>query len=271
MKTSDVIAITGATGRIGGMVANRLVAAGREFRPLTRADASYGDVVTMTRALAGVDRLLLVSGRESATRLQEHTSAVDAAMFAGVRHIVYLSFLGASPTCTFTLGRQHHWTEEHIREQGMAHTFLRDSLYLDMFHHVVGSDGVIRGPAGDGRFAAVAHEDVADVATAVLLDPDAHAGQAYDVTGPESISFAEGAAVLTEVLGRPVTYHAESEEEAYASRAHYGAPDFEVEGWVTSYQAVAAGELDVVSDAVDRVAGHKPMGLRDYLALHPKG
>ena len=142
-------------------------------------------------------------------------------------------------------------------------------MYLDFVPFFASADGVIAGPGGDGRVAYVAREDVADVAAAVLADPAAHAGATYDVTGDELLSLAEAAAILTAECGRPVRYVDETVEQAYASRAHFGAPEFEGEGWVSSYQAIAAGELDVVSDVVARLAGHPPRRLRDLLREDP--
>ena len=142
-------------------------------------------------------------------------------------------------------------------------------MYLDFLPAMAGTDGVIRGPAGDGRVAAVARDDIADVAVAVLLG-DGHDGRTYDVTGPEAITLHQVAEELSRVTGRSITYHAETLREAYASRASYGAPEWEVEGWVTSYVAIATGELDVVSDTVSRLTGHEPMTLADFLRRHPE-
>ena len=166
---------------------------------------------------------------------------------------------------------RHHWaTEEHIRSRGLGFTFLRDSLYLDFLPLMVGADGVIRGPAGDGRVAAVARDDIADVAVAVLLDEGGrHDGRTYDMTGPEALTMAEIAEVLSRFAGRPIAYHAETLEEAYASRASYGAPDWEVDGWVTTYVAIANGDLEGVSDDVAAVAGHPPMRLAEFLRANP--
>jgi NAD(P)H dehydrogenase (quinone) len=86
-----------------------------------------------------------------------------------VAHLVYISFYGAAPDATFTLARDHWQTEQHIRERGLTFTFLRDNLYADFIPLMPGADGVIRGPAGDGRVAAVAQDDIADVATATLF------------------------------------------------------------------------------------------------------
>ena len=142
-------------------------------------------------------------------------------------------------------------------------------MYIDFLPALAGTDGVIRGPAGDGRVGAVARDDIADVAVAVLLG-DGHDGRTYDVTGPEAITLQEVAEELSRVTGRSITYYEETLEEAYESRAAYGAPDFEVEGRVTSYAAIATGEMDVVSDTVSKLTGHAPMTLADFLRRHPE-
>jgi uncharacterized protein YbjT (DUF2867 family) len=113
--------------------------------------------------------------------------------------------------------------------------------------------------------ALVAQDDIADVAAAVLLPPEDHRDRTYYLTGPEALDFDEAAAVATEVTGRTVTYHPETLEEAYASRASYGAPDWQVEAWVSTYTAIAAGELAGVSDDVARVTGHTATPLREVL------
>lgn len=95
----------------------------------------------------------MVSAAESPERVQQHHAFVNAAADAGVAHLVYLSSAAAaaaSPTATFTLARDHWDTEEHIKASGMAHTFLRDNIYADLFPYLAGEDGVLRGPAADG-------------------------------------------------------------------------------------------------------------------------
>lgn len=275
----SLIAVTGSTGALGGRVARRLADAGLAQRLVVRdvgraprlpgaevaIAAGYHDHAGMVTALRGASTLFLVSGRESPDRVAEHRSAIDAAAEAGVGHVVYTSFLGAAHDATFTLARHHAATEDHLRASGMAFTVLRNTMYLDFVPFFASTDGVIAGPAGDGRVAYVAREDVADVAAAVLADPAAHAGEVLDVTGDERLTLAEAAAVLTEETGREVRYEDETREQAYASRAHFGAPEYEVEGWVTSYEAVAAGELDATSDVVERLAGHPPLRLREFL------
>jgi uncharacterized protein YbjT (DUF2867 family) len=278
------IAVTGATGGVGGRVARRLADAGVRQRLVVRdparapelpgaevAVAQYADGAAVRRALDGIGTLFFVSAAEAADRLEQHRTVVDAAVAASVARIVYLSFLNAAPQATFTLARQHWATEEHIRASGVRCTFLRDSLYADFLPFMAGADRVIRGPAGDGAVGVVARDDIADVAVAVLLGGDGagHDGATYDLTGPEALTMAQMAEELSRAVGQQVRYVPETLDEAYASRAHYGAPDWEVEGWVTSYAAIAAGELATVSDTVHSVAGRDPMPLAEVLRRYP--
>lgn len=268
------VGVTGSTGRLGGRVARLLAGSGAEQRLLVRDPArapsldgavpvrmSYDDRAAVEAACAGLDLVFMVSAAESATRLEEHRAFVDGAAAAGVRHLVYLSLCGAAPDATFTLARDHFHTEEHVRATGMAWTFLRDNLYLDFLPIMQGDDGVIRGPAGDGRVAAVAQDDVAAVTHAVLRGPARHEGAAYSLTGPEAFTLTEAADVLTRVTGRRVAFEDETLAEAYASRASYGVPDWQVDAWVSTYTAIAAGEMADVTDDVERLAGRPPLSL----------
>jgi uncharacterized protein YbjT (DUF2867 family) len=226
----------------------------------------YADRASAVQALTGVRTLLMVSGAEAEDRLDQHRTFVAAAQEAGVQHVVYTSFVAASPTCTFTLGRDHFATEEAIRESGMAWTFLRDNFYLDFFALLPGEDDVIRGPAGEGRCSAVAREDVAAVAATVLRDPETHRGATYDLTGPEALGLGDVARILSTHLGRPVSYHDETVEEAYESRLRWPAPQWQYDAWVSTYTAIANGEQDGVSDDVPRLTGRPATSLADLLS-----
>lgn len=277
-KTLPDLAVTGSTGQLGGLVARLLAGAGLPQRLLVRDAgrapdlpdavpvlASYADPVLAKSSLEGVKTLFMVSAAEAEDRLQQHFAFVDAAAAAGVRHVVYTSFFGAAPDAAFTLARDHYATEERIKASGMNYTFLRDNFYLDFLPLLAGEDGVIRGPAGTGVMAAVARADIARCAFAVLRDPALHAGKTYNLTGPEDISLARAAELLTAGTGRTISYRNETLEEAYASRASYGAPPWQVDAWVSTYTAIAAGGLAGPTSAVRELTGQDPLGLGDVL------
>ena len=226
----------------------------------------YGDRESVRAALEGVGTLFLVPGEEATDRVEQHKTVVDAAVDAGVERIVYVSFVAAKPDATFTLARHHYATEEHIRTKDVAVSFPRMSMYMDFIPFFAGPDGVIRGPAGDGRVGAVLRDDLADVIAVILSDPAAHDGQSYDITGPEAFSLSDIAEALTRATGRQITFHNETVEEAWQSRrASTGAEDWEIEGWVSSYTSIATGELDIVTDTVERLTGHPAVSLEDWL------
>lgn len=285
-----MIAVTGATGALGARVAAGLSAAGRTDLRLVVRDAGrarrlpgaeirqnpggYADPAGFRAALEGVATLYLVSAAEAEDRLAQHVAAVDAAIEAGVQRIVYTSFLGASPDAVFTLVRQHAATEDRIRAGGVRATFLRHSMYADFVpFFAMPEDGaaVIAAPAGQGRTSFVSRDDLADVAVSVLLDDSRRFdGEALEVTGPEAVTLDEAARGLAEVIGRPAHYRPQTVEEAWASRRPSGHPDWEIEGWVTSYLAMAAGELSTVTDVVPALTGHPARTIAEHLRAHPE-
>lgn len=272
------VTLTGSTGVVGGMVARLCseagmpvsllvrdpsrtpVLAGAEVRPFSGYGG--GDAAA---ALAGTRLLFMVSAAEQADRLSGHLAFVEAAATAGVEHVVYLSFLGASPDATFTLARDHWATEERLRGSGMAWTFLRDSIYLDFLPLMAQPDGTLRGPAGSGRVGAVARADVARCAAAVLTAPERHRNHTYDLTGPEALSMAEACTILSEHTGHPVRFVDETVDEARASRAAWNPPEWQMQAWITTYLAIARGELAAVTGDVEALTGRRPTSLVQLL------
>jgi len=273
------IAVTGATGGLGGRVARELAARGVQQRLIVRdptaapqlpgadvAVASYEDSEAMAKALDGIGTMFLVSGHESPDRISLHRRAIEGARLAGIERIVYTSFMGAAPNATFPYARDHGATEQAVRQAGMSLTSMRNSLYADAAPRFVGADGVIRAPAGHGRLAWVARADVARLAAVLLTEPG-HEGQIYDVSGPHAIDLHETARILTKATRRAITYHAETPDEARASRA--GNPDWLVEGWIGSYLMLDTGEGSVTSHTIEHLTGRRPMTLPEFLAAEP--
>jgi NAD(P)H dehydrogenase (quinone) len=274
-----MLAITGSTGAVGGRVARALADDLRnDFRLVVRDPArapdfdtdvrvcDYADHAAAVEALTGVDTLFMVSAAEAVDRRDQHRSFIRAAADAGVGHIVYTSFAGAAPDATFTLGRDHWDAEEAIRDSGMTYTLLRDNFYSDLVPYFADEEGVIRGPAGDGRVAAVARADVADVAAAVLRAPSDHADATYVLTGPEAITMTELAARAGAVLGRELRFEDETVEAAYDSRrTAYGAEDWQLDAWVSTYTAIKDGSCAEVTGDVERVSGHPARTLEEAI------
>ena len=279
IATQTTLAVTGSTGRLGSQVARGLSQLGVDHRLVVRdpakapslpgtyiETADYGDGAAVRTALTGAHTVFMVSAAETADRVQQHLTFIDAAVDAGVQRIVYVSFFGASPTASFTLARDHWATEEHLRSVGVAHTILRDNIYADFTPHFLGTDGNIRGPAGGGRVALVAQADIAEVAIAVLTSDGAYDGRTLNLTGPTALTMNEIAGILSDHLGQTVSYVPETIEEAYASRAVYGAPPWQVDAWVSTYTAIAVGELAEVSEDIPEVTGHPATSLEQALA-----
>lgn len=276
------LAVTGSTGALGGRLAQLLAEDSVPQRLLVRTPAnapklddaqviqmSYADKAAAARALDGVETLFMVSAGESPDRVDQHRTFIDAAAEVGVRHIVYTSFLGAAPDAIFTLARDHHATEQYIAAAGIPYTCLRDNFYMDFMESLVGADGVIRAPADDGKVSIVARADIAQAARAVLRDPAAHRNVIYEMTGPEALSMAEIAQTVSEVRGRPVTFHDETIDEAYQSRRAYGAPDWLLDAWVSTYTAIASNALAKISTDIEQLTGRKPITFCEYLSETP--
>jgi len=276
MTTKADLAVTGVTGALGGLVA-RAVA---DLRPRVIArdparapdlgggvkTCTYADAAAAGEALAGVRTLFMVSATETADRRDQHLTFIEAAATAGVEHIVYTSLVGAAADATFTLARDHHDAEEAIRGSGMAFTFLRNALYADIAPYLFGEDGVLRGPAGNGKVALVARADIADVAEVVLRQPSAHADATYTPTGPEALTLSEVAQRVGAALHRDLRFEDESVEDAYAWRREaYGAEQWQLDAWVSTYTAIADGSVATTTDDVQRLTGHPPRSLEDVL------
>jgi uncharacterized protein YbjT (DUF2867 family) len=167
-------------------------------------------------------------------------------------------------------------TEEYLRGTDLTWTMLRTSMFHRTLTFAVHDESygstrgtVLRAPAGTGRVASVSHDDVADAATAVLLDedPNRHAGRAYHLTGPEALDLDEVAAALSTAVGRPIRYVPQTVEQARA--LFYRSTATEVEDWITQCQAVEAGVLAEVSPDVGHLAGRPARSFEVWLDDYP--
>jgi NAD(P)H dehydrogenase (quinone) len=277
-----MILITGASGNIGRRTAELLTEHGHSLRLLVRdpnrapqlsmsqvVQGDYAQPATLDAAFTEVDAAFIVSGyAKPGERALLHKNAIDAAVHAQVKHLVYLSFQGASLKSKFPMSRDHYQTEQFLQESGIPFTVLRDNFYFDLIPEMFNAEGVMRGPAGNGAVAWVAREDVSRVAATVLSRP-ADFCATYDVTGLEALTLTETAKRLSALSGRELRYENEAIEAGRKWRNTFGAPDWEVDTWLGSYEAIAAGELETTSNTVLQVTGVQPFSLEAYFAEYP--
>ncbi|GAB1511969.1 SDR family oxidoreductase [Actinophytocola sp. KF-1] len=249
-----MIVVTGATGQLGRLVVSGLRERGAAVVAGARnAGADLGVEVreldydrpeTIAPALAGADQVLLISGNEPGKRVPQHTAVVDAAVRAGVRHLVYTSAPFADTT-PLVLAPEHKATEEAIRASGLPFTFLRNGWYHENYVDTIrqgAATGEIVGAAGDGRVASAARKDFADAAVAVLTGTG-HENKVYELTGDTAWTFPELAAEIADVAGRPVTYRNLPAAEFRQFLVDQGTPA-EVAGFVAALeQNIAEGTL----------------------------
>ena len=284
MPTSERprIVVTGASGKVGRMIAEQLAADGVPQTLLVRdaarapelpgaavvvADFTDGDSVRA--ALRPRDRVFMVSVHEDVeTRIAAHQSFVDGASDVGVGLLAYLSIVNPSPTAAFHHGRSHYATEQMILASGLPYAFLRMNLFLDDLPLWFDPDGVCRGPGGAGRVALISRRDTAAVSAGVLAGLG-YENEVLDLTGEESHSLSELAALCSEVLGRTLRYEPGTREAWLAARIAAGVPAWDANIGVGSYEALLGGDFATRSQVVQRVTGRPAESVRGWVAANP--
>ena len=280
--------VTGAAGHLGRRVAELLLegAIGKVIAgtrdPAKIADlaakgaevrkADFSDPASLASAFQGVDRLLLISTDSLAPgqRLSQHKAAIDAAVKAGVKHVVYTSMLKPEPGCAVTFAPDHFGTEQALEKSGLAWTILRNSWYaenlLGSLPHALAS-GQWFTSAGAGRTAYIAREDIARAAAAALASTSA-ANARYDITGAKAMTNAEIAALAGEVFGKPIKVVPVDDAQLAAGLTAAGLPAMIVPMLVSFDVNTRQGGFDVVSDAAEKLSGRPPQSLRDFFVQH---
>lgn len=273
-----MIAVTGATGRIGSLLLEELATARAPFRALVRSagkaetvramggEAAVGDAgnpEALRAALKGATRLFLLTPPDPELPSIQ-AGIVDAAREAGVARIVKLSAAGAEAREPNTLARLHRESERHIEDAGVAHTFLRPSFFMQnylQFADSIKGQGAIFAPAGDGRHADIEVRDIAAVAARVLTE-EGHGARTYTLTGPAAQSLAEGAHTIAMVTGRPVRFVDVPPEDARKALTSSGASEWfadaviELYAWFLDGEGAASGSA--VTHGVEGVLGRPP-------------
>lgn len=265
------VAVTGASGQLGRLVVAALLAAGEQPVAIVRdpakvADlaergvlvrqASYDDPAALDAALAGVDRVLLVSGNEFGARVAQHTNVIRAAERAGVRLLAYTSIPVATDN-RMILAQEHRGTEEVLATAQVPTVLLRNSWYWENYAagaaHAI-QTGVLAGSSGEGKVSGAPRADYAQAA-AVVLTTDGHEGRVYELGGDDALTGADIAAVLTEVTGSPVRYENLAEAEYAAVLGQAGLPEPVAAALADADAGIADGLLEVRTGDLAKLLG----------------
>jgi len=287
------IIVSGASGQFGHAAASQLLDMGEDVIALSRSTDKVADLAArgaevraadfdspdgLEDAMAGGEKLLLISTTMVGQRPRQHGNAINAAKAAGVKHVVYTSLLGVrKPGNPSVEGFDHIATEELLEDSGLAYTFLRNSLYAEAVATAMAIPALIAGSkmenAGNGRVPIISRDDCVAMAVAVLTQ-DGHENKAYEVSGPDLWTLPDAMALVSEMTGKAITIEQVDEEGMYQYFDSIGAvrksadltPDTPIpwasEGMVTFGQSIREGFMDIDSDAVERVTGKKPRSLR---------
>ncbi|WP_058957639.1 SDR family oxidoreductase [uncultured Pantoea sp.] len=219
-----MIAVTGANGKLGKQVIMKLLSfyPAEKIVGLARNPQDAGDLIklgvqikqadydkpeTVSAALFGIKKLLLISAVIPSERFRQHKSVIDAARQAGVSLIAYTSQLRAD-TSAFSLAKSHRETESYIKQSGMVYTILRNGWYIENHTENLNKalqHGVLLGSSGKGRFSSATRGDYAEAA-AVVLTQAGHSGKVYELAGSDSYSMPELASQLSELSGKKIDY-----------------------------------------------------------------
>jgi NAD(P)H dehydrogenase (quinone) len=281
-----VYAITGATGHLGRLVVAELLkivpdaeivalardvakASDLEAKGILIREANYNRPKTLKSALAGIDRMLLISGNEIGRRVPQHKAVIDAAKEAGVRFIVYTSVLHAD-TSPLGVAEEHRQTEVLIKASGVPYVLLRNGWYTENYTAgipVALERGEILGSSGDGRIASATRADYAAAASAALSAPDTERSRTYELAGDEAFTLSEFAAELSLQCGKMIIYRDLSESDYKAALVSVGLPDAMATLLARSSVVTKQGALFDNGRQLSRLIGRPTTPLRDALAV----
>jgi len=265
--TIDCLLTTTPAAEIAALVRDASRATDLAQRGIDVRQADYFDYPALVRAFRGVEKVLLVSAVAFTDRAQQHRNVIDAAKAAGVKHLFYTSIQRSSDFVLAEVTESDLATEAYLRASGLVYTILRNGYYFEGLAYLIGREAPaaeIRFPAGEGRMALVTRTDLA-AATAALLTSEGHDNQTYTLTGSQAYSFHDIARELSGLAGRPITYRSSEPAPYIAQQVAAGFPEPVANFFAQWGAATQHGMLAGTTDTVERLLGHPPTSLREYL------
>jgi NAD(P)H dehydrogenase (quinone) len=234
--------------------------------------ADFEDPKSLEAALAGVDRVLIISTDaidRPGRRIAQHRAAVAAAVSAGVKHAVYTSMPNPE-TSPVVFAPDHLGTEQALKASGVSYSILRMCWYTDYLIPTLApavASGQLIAATGQGGAPYVTREDCAQAAAAALGSTDA-SNKTWNITGPDLLTYEELAKLASELTGRPVSYSAVEAAERTAQLTAAGIPEPIAKMLVSGQVAIAQGKMGTPTTAVKELAGREPMSVREFLAAN---
>ena len=276
--------VTGASGHLGRLVVNNLLAAGKgPIIAITRSPDKISDLTEkgidvrqgdfnepskLAAAYAGGKRLLIIStdDLEPGKRLVSHANAIRAAVDSGIEHIVYTSLTNPVAESPITFSTDHRDTEAMLADSGISSSILRNNIYTDMLL-MGGGQSIAMGKhfaaSADGRTGYVTRADCASAAAAALMQETR--SRVFNITGPGSITQTDVAAILSEIAGKDVSYIPISNNELRDAMIANGLPEFMATVFASFDEAFAQGFFDVTSGDLAELTGQPGQSVREFL------
>jgi NAD(P)H dehydrogenase (quinone) len=283
-----MILVTGATGNLGkatikslvdkgisvtdiaALVRNETKAAELKAKGVQVVLGDYQDVDSLKKAFQGIDKLLLVSSSANITdRFKQHKNAIDAAKAVGVSHLVYTGFAMKNlHQSTMTADVAYHaYTAAYLKQSTLPYTVMNDTFYADFIPFLIGKNVLVEGvsiPAGDGKVPFLPLAEMAE-ALAVVLTTPGHENKEYTIAADTAFSFAEIAAMIAAITGKPIAYH-QPEVSVYMVQLMQAGLSEEDAAYISRYaKAFAQGEFDTGRSDVEQLLGRSPVRLVDFL------
>ncbi|WP_347157731.1 SDR family oxidoreductase [Pontibacter chitinilyticus] len=278
------ILVTGATGTVGKEVVIQLamvddlrvragvhsIIKGENLKRLPNVEVvemNFEQRESLHAAFTHADKMFLVTPFAQ-DQVAMAKTLVDEAKKQGIQHIVKLSAMGAESEPGIMLGRWHREIEKYIEDSGIAYTFLRPSSFMQNFINYnapsIQQEGKFYQPTGTGKIGYIDVRDIAAVAVETLTGTG-HEGKVYELTGPEALSNQEAAQVLSEVIGKPVTFVDMPEEAARSGMLNQGVPEWMANALLELYGVARAGYSNTVTDTVQQLTGRQPHTFQQFV------
>ena len=280
--------ITGSTGNLGSATIKFLLnkVSPSEIAALARNEekakplinrgvdvriGNYDDYDSLVKAFQGIDKLLLISSSEMGNRAAQHINAINAAKEAGVKHIVYTSFIRQKDdpnSALWFIAKDHVETEDHLANCGIPYTLFKNGFYMDMITDFIGENVLetqtVFLPAGDGKVNFASRKEIAE-ALANVLTSEGHENKSYNIGGETTTSFGEIAAFLSEISGKKINYVSPDAETYKQELAKHHVPEMYINMFTAFAIAFSENAMDVASKDLTGLLGRTPADVKTFL------